>query len=354
MTIVRLSNSSSEAFLRKIFILFLRCALASQQKKLYHFGISQGVKKSTLADANESRDWRIYADFAQILIRKARKLYEHSSHTAIELAHVVYALDSTTIELCLNVFWWAKFRKHKAAIKLHTLLDVKCQIPCFIHISDGATHDLNVLDILEFEADAFYVMDRGYVDFKRLYHIHQSGAYFVVRAKNNLAFIRLYSHQVDKETGLRCDQIIKLKNYYASQDYPEHLRRVKFYDKEHNQTYVYLTNNFEAEALQLAILYQNRWKVEIFFKWIKQNLKIKSFWGESPNAVKTQIWIAICTFVLVAILKKRLNCSQTLNEMLQILSICIFDKVPVNQLFKPCNKNNEHDTACNQLNIFDL
>lgn len=328
--------------------------LNAQSSKLYHLGLTQGVKRSTLADANEKRDWRIYADLAQRLIAKARRLYGADMETAIELDHVIYALDSSTIELCLNVFWWAKFRKHKAAIKLHTLLDVKCQIPCFIHITEGSVHDVNVLDILEFEVDAFYVMDRGYVDWTRLYHIHQAGAYFVIRAKDNLAFKRIYSHPVDKTTGLKCDQTIRLENFYAAKNYPVHLRRVKYYDKEHQQTYVYLTNHFEAPALQIAILYLNRWKVEIFFKWIKQHLKIKTFWGESPNAVKTQIWIAICTFVLVAILKKKRNIPHSLNEMLQILSVSAFDKTPVNQLFmKIDTKNTDHPNS-NQLNMFDL
>ena len=329
--------------------------LQSQQKKLYHIGITKGVSKSTLADANEGRDWRMYGELAQILIEKARKLYQQSpeDETLIELDNVVYALDASTIELCLSVFWWAKFRKHKAAVKLHTLLDVKCQIPCFIHITEGSVHDVNVLDVLEFEVDAFYVMDRGYTDWKRLYRIHQAGAYFVIRAKNNLAFTRIYSHPVDKSTGLRCDQTIKLKNHYASKNYPVHLRRIKFYDKEHDQTYVYLTNHFEAPTLQIAILYLNRWKVEIFFKWIKQHLKIKTFWGESSNAVKTQIWIAICTFVLVAILKKRLNCSQSLNDMLQILSICVFDKVPVGQLFMTHISQNSAHQAAKQLILFE-
>lgn len=328
--------------------------LQAQQNKLYHLGITHGVKKSTLADANETRDWRIYAEFAQILITQARQLYGPCDETSIELDNAVYALDATTIELCLSVFWWAKFRKHKAAIKLHTLLDVKCEIPCFIHITDGLTHDVNVLDVLEFEPGAFYVMDRAYIDWGRLYKIHKAGAYFVIRAKDNLAFRRLYSHPVDKATGLRCDQTIKLKSYYAAKDYPDYLGRIKYYDKEHDQTYVYLTNHFEAEALQIVILYINRWKVEIFFKWVKQHLRIKSFWGESPNAVKTQIWIAVCTFVLVAILKKKLNILHSLNEMLQILSVSVFDKTPVNQLFMKNQLQHSPQGNYNQLVLFDL
>lgn len=328
--------------------------LQAHKNKLYHLGLTKGVSKSTLADANEGRDWRIYAEFAQILIKQARQLCQGDQEMSIELDNVVYALDATTIELCLNVFWWAKFRKHKAAVKLHTLLDVKCEIPCFIHITDGTVHDVNVLDILEFEANAFYVMDRGYIDWHRLYNIHLAGAYFVIRAKNNLAFARIYSHEVDKSTGLRCDQTIRLTGHYAVKDYPEHLRRVKYYDEEHDQTYVYLTNHFEAPALQITILYINRWKVEIFFKWIKQHLRIKKFWGESPNAVKTQIWIAVCTFVLVAILKYKLTLQHSLNEILQILSVSAFDKTPINQLLMKSNTKNLDTPNSNQLIIFDL
>ena len=328
--------------------------LQAQSKKLYHFGLSNGVSKSTLADANESRDWRIYADFAQVLIAQARGAYGMEHKTAIELQNVVYALDSTTIELCLDVFWWAKFRKHKAAIKLHTLLDVKCELPCLIHITDGTTHDVNILDVLDFEPDAFYILDKAYIDWARLYHIHTSGAFFVIRAKDNLAFERIYSHPVDKSTGLRCDQTIRLKNHYAEQDYPAPLRRIKYYDKEHDKTYVYLTNHFDASALQIAILYVNRWKVELFFKWIKQHLRIKRFWGESENAVKTQIWIAICTFVLVAILKNKLQIIHSLNVILQILSVSAFDKTPVNQLLELYSLQNQHDVNDNQLTLFDL
>jgi IS4 transposase len=327
--------------------------LNAHQNKLYHLGFTEGVKRSTLSDANEKRDWRIYADFAQVLIGQARQL-ETGDDTGIELDNVVYALDSTTIELCLEVFWWARFRKHKAAVKLHTLLDVKREIPSFIHITDGTFHDVKVLDLLEFEPDAFYVMDRGYTGLKGLYKIHRSGAFFVIRAKKDMAFQRLYSKPVDKSTGLRCDQIIRLKNYYAAKDYPEKLRRIKFYDTEHQVTYVYLTNHFEAEALQIVILYVNRWKVELFFKWIKQHLRIKRFWGESPNAVKTQIWIAICTFVLVAILKNKLKTQHSLYDILQILSVSAFDKTPVNQLIMKIDNKNQEPPTSNQLNFFDL
>ena len=326
--------------------------LQAHEGKLYHMGLTQGVKRSTLADANESRDYRIYSDLAHSLIAKARKLYQGNLES-VELDNVIYALDSTTIELCLDVFWWAKFRKHSAAIKLHTLLDVRCEIPCFIHISDGKFHDVNVLDILEFEPEAFYVMDRGYTDWERLYQIHRAGAFFVIRAKKNLSFERIYSRQVDKSTGLRCDQTIRFKGHYAACRYPEHLRRIKFFDSEHEVTYVYLTNHFEAKPMEIATLYLNRWKVEIFFKWVKQHLRIKRFWGESPNAVKTQIWIAVCTFVLVAILKHRLKTPHSLNEMLQILSVSAFDKTPINQLFMKIKNKNQDPPISNQLNYFD-
>ncbi len=316
-------------------------------------GLTKGVKRWTLADANEERDYRTYETLAQSLIAKARKLYQGDLE-AIDLGNTIYALDSTTIDLCLEVFWWAKFRKHKAAVKLHTLLDIRCEIPCFIHISDGKLHDVNVLDILEFEVDAFYVMDRGYLDWERLYRIHQAGSYFVIRAKKNLSFERIYSHEVDKSKGLRCDQIIRFKGYYATQGYPEKLRRVKYYDAENDITYVYLTNHFDAKASELVAIYLNRWKVEIFFKWIKQHLRIKRFWGESPNAVKTQIWIAVCTFVLVAIMKQNLKTLHSMNEMLQILSVSVFDKTPVNQLFSNTRLQNNESEICNQLNLFDL
>jgi transposase len=328
--------------------------LQAQSPRLFHMGISNGINKSTLADANENRDWRIYADFALVLIQRARKLYHDTNETGIELDNVVYALDSTTIELCLDVFWWARFRKHKAAVKLHTLLDVKCEIPCFIHVTDGLSHDVNVLDVLPFEPEAFYVMDKGYIDFNRLHIIHQAGSYFVVRAKDNLAFHRVYSSKVDKTTGLRCDQTIKLTGYKTRKDYPAHLRRVKYYDNEHDQEYVYLTNNFEIPALQVAILYRNRWKIETFFKWIKQHLKIKTFWGETQNAVKTQIWIAVCTYVLVAILKKERNISHSLNEILQILSVSLFDKTPVNQLLTISPIQKSDMASYNQLTLWEL
>lgn len=307
--------------------------LSAHKIKHYQLGLDKGVSKSTLSDANESRDWRIYFDLAQHLIKKARRLYQADEPISEGIQQAVYALDSTTIDLCLSVFFWAPFRKNKAAIKLHTLLDLRDQLPDFVHITDGLVHDVNALDWLSFQANAFYLMDRGYFDFERLYLIDQANAYFVTRAKSNLKFARLYSHKVDKSVGLRCDQTIRLAGYYPSKSYPKYLRRVKFYDKEQARYYVFLTNNFEIKAIEVANLYKQRWKIELFFKWIKQNLKIQRFWGQSQNAVKTQIWIAICTYVLVAILKKKFNIQQSLHEMLQILSVSALDKVPVNQLF---------------------
>jgi Domain of unknown function (DUF4372)/Transposase DDE domain len=323
--------------------------LQAHEKKLYHLGISHRVVRTTLAYANEHRDWRIYADFAQILILKARKLYLTDNDFGLEINHTVYALDATTIDLCLKVFWWAPFRKKKAAIKLHTLLDLRGSIPTFIHITDGKVHDVNVLDIIQFEPDAFYVMDKGYLDFGRLYLIELAHAYFVTRAKDNLAFERVYSHPVDKQTGLRCDQTIKLSVQKSAKAYPTHMRRVKYYDKELNKTFVFLTNNFDVSALEIALLYKNRWKIELFFKWIKQHLKIKSFWGESENAVKVQIWIAICTYLTVAIAKKELKIERSLYEILQILSVSTFDKTPVNQLVMSTELQKSETELHNQL-----
>ncbi len=327
--------------------------LQAHQSKLYHLGLTKGISRSTLADAGEKRDWRIYADLAQVLIRRARRQNPGSVDLeGLELNNQIYALDSTTIDLCLEVFWWARFRRHKAAIKLHTLLDIRCQIPCFIHITDGLTHDVNVLDILQFEADAFYVMDRGYLDWERLYRICQSQAYFVCRAKSNLAFVRLYSHQVDRTTGLVCDQTIRLKNHGAAKHYPRHLRRIKYHDKEMGKTFVFLTNHFEAKALEVALLYKHRWQIELFFKWVKQHLRIKVFWGENANAVKTQVWVAVCTYVLVAILKQKLNLDHTMNQILQILSVSAFDKTPVNQLLNQTTLQESEPTVSNQLSLF--
>ena len=321
--------------------------------KLYHMGIRGRISRSTLADANEKRDWRIYADFAQILIHQARKLYYDESF-GVDLDNTVYALDSTTVDLCLSLFPWAVFRKTKGAVKLHTLLDLRGNIPTYIWITDGKVHDINILDELIPEPGSFYIFDRAYIDFQRLFRLNQEKAYFVVRAKSNLKFTRIYSHPIDKSTGLKCDQTIVLPNYYTSKDYPEKLRRVKFYDSEHDKDLVFLTNNFNLQAITICELYKCRWQIEIFFKWIKQNLRIKSFYGTSPNAVKTQIWIAISVYVLVAIVKKQLNLSINLYTFLQILSVSIFETVPIFQLVT--NGYYNADTIDNeqQLFLFDL
>lgn len=327
--------------------------LAAHQQKLYHFGFTYQVNLSTLALANEARDWRIYSDLAQSFLARARKLYLEDDF-GLDLPNTVYALDATTIDLCLSVFWWASFRKAKAAIKLHTLLDLRGNLPTFIHISDGKMHEVNILDEIVFEAFAIYLMDKGYLDFERLYRLHQGSAFFVTRAKSNLAFARISSSKVEKETGLRCDQTIKLTTYKSKKSYPKKLRRVKYYDKEQRKTYVFLTNNFEVSAVEIALLYKYRWQIEMFFKWIKQHLKIKKFWGESENAVKTQIWIAICNYLLVAIIKKELKIKKSLYEILQIISVSIVDKIQLNQLLSETESNNFKEPISKQLNLFDL
>jgi hypothetical protein len=330
----------------------IEACLQAQSNKLYHMGIRSKVSRSTLADANEKRDWRIYADFAQSLIQTARRLYADED-LGLELDSTVYALDATTIDLCLAVFPWAHFRQTKAAVKLHTLLDLRGNIPSFIHISDGKLHDVNVLDILMPEPGAFYVMDRGYLDFSRLYQLAQACAYFVIRAKSNLQCRRVYSHPVDKSSGLRCDQTIVLTGFYTAQHYPDKLRRIKYYDAETNKQFVFLTNNFTLPALTVTELYRNRWQVELFFKWIKQHLRIKSFFGTSENAVKTQVWIAVSVYVLVAIIKKRLNIDASLYSILQILSLTVFETMPLDQLLTGCDRNMKNDNSDNQLNLFD-
>jgi hypothetical protein len=327
--------------------------LSAHQPKLYHLGFTFEVNLSTLALANENRSWRIYSDLAQVLLHRARKLYVNDDF-GLDIEHTVYALDATTLDLCLSVFWWAAFRKTKAAVKLHTLLDLRGNLPTFIHISDGKMHDVKVLDELAFEAFAIYLMDKGYLDFQRLYRLHQANSYFVTRAKSNLSFARLEARKVDKKTGLRCDQTIKLKVYKSKKGYPEKLRRVKYYDKEQGKTYVFLTNNFELSAIEIATLYKYRWQIELFFKWIKQHLKIKKFWGESENAVKTQIWIAICNYLLVAIIKKELKIEKSLYEILQIISVSMFDKSQLNQLFSETKSNVFPEPVSKQLNLFDL
>lgn len=320
--------------------------LFAHQKKLYHLGLSRGIKRITLRDANENRDYRIYEKFAYILIAKARKLYIYDPEFTLEFDSVAYALDSTTIELCMALFPWAKFRTTKAGIKLHTLLDFKGSIPAFIHITDARVSDVKVLDVIVFEPGAFYVMDRGYLDFARLYAIHMAGSFFVTRAKDNTKMRRLYSKPItdeEKKQGIRCDQIVILAREKAKKDYPEKLRRIKYYDVEHDQYYVFLTNNFTLPALIIAELYRYRWRVELFFKWIKQHLKVQSFWGYSENAVKTQIWIAMASYALVAIVKKKLELTQSMNEILQILSISLFDKMPFKSLFSKYEYEPEND-----------
>ena len=309
----------------------LEACLRAQKDKLYHMGIRGGVSKSTLADANEARDWRIYADFAQSLIRIARPLYA-DEELGLDLDNTVYALDASTIDLCLSVFPWALFRSTKSAVKLHTLLDLRGNIPTFIHISDGKLHDVNVLDLLLPEPGAFYIMDRGYVDFKRLFSLNLAGAFFVIRAKSNTQYKRRYSHPIDKSGGVHCDQTIVLTGVNSATDYPQPLRRIKYHDAQTGKTFNFLTNNFAVPAQTVADLYRYRWQVELFFKWIKQHLRIKSFFGTSENAVKTQIWIAISVYVLVAILKKRLDFKADLYTIFQVLSLTLFEKTLLKQL----------------------
>ncbi len=330
----------------------IEACLRAQESKLYHMGIKTRVSRSTLADANEVRDWRIYADFAQSLIGIARRLYAGDPF-GVDLKETVYALDASTIDLCLSVFSWAPFRSTKAAIKLHTLLDLHGNIPSFLHISDGKLHDVNVLDLLLPESGAFYVMDRGYIDFKRLHHLHEAGSFFVTRAKSNLKAQRRYSHPVDRSTGLICDQTIVLSGFYSRQDFDTPLRRIQFKDPETGKRLVFLTNNFALSAITITELYRCRWQVELFFKWIKQHLRIKVFFGTSENAVKTQLWIAVSVYLLVAIVKKRLNLSASLYEMLQILSLTMFEKIPLDQLLNNIINDDIQALSANQLNLFD-
>ena len=332
----------------------IESCLDAVSSKLYHSGVKSKVKKSTLADANEKRDWRIYAEFAQLLIQEARKLYKDDNNFSVEIDEIAYALDSSTIDLCLSLFPWAIFRKRKGAVKMHTQLDLRGSIPTFIEITDGKVHDVNILDLLILEPGAFYIMDRAYLDFERLYHMHQCLTYFVVREKRNFNYRRVYSRKVNKEKGFKCDQIIKLTGFYTSKKYPEKLRRVKYYDKERDKNLVFITNNLKYDAEIIAKLYKERWRIELFFKWIKQHLRIKKFLGTTLNAVYTQIWIAVCTYLLIAIIKKRLNMKQELYTILQILSISIFEKVPINQLFGEDEYTNETTYDCNQLTLFDL
>ena len=330
----------------------IETCLSAQAAKLYHMGFREPLKRSTLADANESRDWRIYADFAEVLIAQARKLYAHDSF-GVDLSSTVYALDATTIDLCLSMFPWAPFRSTKAAVKMHTLLDLRGAIPTFIHISDGKLHDVNVLDLLTPEPGAFYVMDRGYLDFARLFTLHQAGSFFVTRAKWNMDARRVYSAPSDREAGVICDQTIALNGFYSQRNYPEHLRRIRFKDPETAKNLIFLTNQTGLPALTICALYKSRWQVELFFKWIKQHLRIKRFYGTSENAVKSQIWIAVTTYVLVAIVKKRLDLDTSLYSLLQILSVTLFEKMTLQQAF-PSNSTSESQGApSNQLNLFN-
>ena len=331
----------------------IETCMRALQNKLYHMGIRGKISRSTLADTNEKRDWRIYADFAQILIHEAKKLYINEPF-GVDIDETVYALDSTTIDLCLSLFPWAKFRKHKGAIKMHTLLNLRGSIPEFIRITDAKVHDVNILDELIPEPGSFYVMDRAYIDFKRLYFLNQYVAFFVVRAKRNLNFRRISSKKVDKSTGVLCDQIIVLTGIKTSKLYSEKLRRIKFFDSENNKTLVFLTNNFFLSSLTIAELFHCRWEIELFFKWIKQHLRIKAFYGNSENAVKTQIWIAVITYLLVAIIKKMLKIELSLYTILQILSVTIIEKMPILQLLTGYDYTAPKYVDPNQLNLFDF
>ena len=331
----------------------IEASLSANAIKLYAMGFRCAVRRSTLADANESRDWRIWSDLAALLIRRARKLYA-SEPLGVELDNTVYALDSSTIDLCLSLFDWAPFRSTKAAIKLHTLLDLRGAIPAFIHISDGKLHDVNVLDMLSFEAGAFYVMDRGYVDFARLYTLHQTGAFFVTRAKSSMNARRVCSTATDRTSGVVCDQRVMLNGHYSAKKYPEHLRRIRFKDPESGKTLIFMTNNTALPALTICALYKSRWQVELFFKWIKQHLRIKHFLGTSENAVKTQVWCAVTTYVLIAIVKKELQIDVSLYTLLQILSVTVFEKIPLLQALAGCDYRSGDIDLDKQLNLFEI
>jgi len=330
----------------------IEACLRARPSKLYGMGLRGPVAKSTLADANELRDWRMWFDLAAVLIRRARKLYADDD-IGLDLANTIYALDSTTIDLCLSLFPWADFRSTKAAVKMHTLLDLRGPIPSFIHVSDGKMGDALALDMIAPEAGAIYVMDRGYVDFQRLYALHQAGAFFVTRSKINMKYHRVYSHAVDKTIGVGADQSIALNGFYTRKDYPQHLRRISFCDPETGKRLVFMTNNFALPAVTIAALYKKRWQVELFFKWIKQNLRIKHFFGTSENAVKTQIWTAVCVYVLVAIIKKELALNVSLYTFLQILSVHSFEKIQLSCAFQECDAENQSLQTTNQLNLFE-
>jgi hypothetical protein len=331
----------------------IEACLRSVQSKLYHMGFRGKVSRSTLADANEAHDWRIYADFAQVLIHIARPMYAEEP-LGFEFDNTVYALDSTTIDLCLSVFPWARFRARKAAIKMHTLLDLRGPIPTFIEVSEGKLHDVNILDSITPEPASFYVMDRAYVDFTRLHVLHAAGAFFVTRAKRGVLFRRRYSHTVDEPAGLRSDHTVVLASAASRKNYPEPIRRIRFYDAEKGRHLQFVTNNFDLPALTICLLYKSRWAVELFFKWIKTHLRIKAFYGYSENAVKTQIWIAVAVYVLVAILKKRLDLQASLHEILQVLSLTLFEQVPILQAFGELESQEKSTGISNQLTLWDL
>ena len=331
----------------------IEACLRALGSKLYHLGFRGRVARSTLADANEAHDWRIFADFAQVLIRIARPLHAHDP-MGVDLDQSLYALDSTTIDLCLKLFPWARFRRHKAAVKMHTLLDLHGNIPTFIRVTSGDVHDVNILDELVPEAGAFYVMDRGYIDFERLYVFTLCSAFFVVRTKSNVLLQRRYSHPVDKTTGVRSDQTVILSSFQSASAYPEPLRKVSYVDADTGQRLVFLTNNFNLPALTIAQIYKQRWQVELFFKWIKQHLRIKAFYGVSENAVKTQIWIAVSVYVLVAIVRKRLALEASLYQILQILSVTLFEKTPILRALQSIDSQSDLPDSCNQLNLFAL
>lgn len=328
--------------------------LKANAGKLYHLGIGNPVAVSTITRANETRSYKIYETLAGQLIQEAKELYVDEKDNDVWLHGSVFAIDATTIDLSLSAFWWATFRTKKGGIKLHTQLDLSTAIPEFILVTPASVHDVRILDLIRFEANNFYIMDRGYIDYKRLFRIHEQGAYFVTRAKDNMSYRRVYSHEKDTDAGVLYDQSVKLDKHYASRDYPVKIRRIKYRDADTGKTLVFLTNNFQLKATDIAQLYKNRWKIELFFKWIKQHLKIKSFWGQSENAVKSQIWIAISVYVLVAIAKKRFMLKHSLYEILQVLSISILERVPVNQLFTEYQLQYFKDQNDNQLKIFDL
>jgi len=326
--------------------------LEANAGKLYHLGIGQAIAKSTLSKANEGRDARIFSDLAAVLIEQAKSLYLNESDLEVDLKNNVFAIDATVIDVCLSAFSWAKFRSTKGGVKVHVQLDLKTSIPEFVQITPAAVHEVNILDNITFQPDSFYIVDRGYTAFDRLYTIHKAKAFFIIRAKDNLNFTRMSSVVTEKRSGVLCDQTIRLNGFYAKKDFPVKMRRIKFYDTESNQTLVFLSNNFQLKATEISQLYKHRWKIELFFKWIKQHLKIKSFWGRSENAVKIQIWIAISVYVLVAIAKKKYQIKQSLYEILQVISICIFDKVPFPELFAKPIQHNFKEQNDNQLKIF--